>query len=306
MAPAMLGNGFAIWRRHFLFKKSSRSSFADSIVFCRHSRLRRGFLSIRLWLQRTERLKRIEERLGLGRQHYRINVLRKCFLAIQSIYFSSRNSVLRWHQRQKLVVGFGSWVRMVSELQEQSQAQAIGAKVFFRKIGNKFLSRLRRHQSLWRAETDRLTLSAIFHSLVAFKIGLTRLFLNRTAPSRASIVRGKVRSLQRYHLNRQRGSLSQCLRLLAHRANVRQMLFLKLLTFHRNIAIQFLHAWLSKLSVTHSLNRLLSTVMDVLARKRRSKALRNRSCASPPPRLTLLRDTPELFFDPKPAPLSIG
>jgi hypothetical protein len=277
----MLAEGLALWRQRLSFKQSSRSLLARAIMLCRHLLLQRGFFCLRSRLERSRKLQRVEDRLGLGRRHYRINLLRNCFRALQSIFLSSRDSVLRWRQRHQLVLGFGLWVRLVRELQEQSHSRAIGEKVLFKRVGGEFLLRLRWCQTSRRAEADRLALATIFHSLIGFKISLMRLFFNKDSPSRASIARRREASLVRHEFSRQRGSLSQTLRALSRRANSKRILLFKLLTFHRSIALRSLDAWVSHCSAKRSGKRLLTTATDLSARRRLSKTLRSSSSQPP-------------------------
>jgi hypothetical protein len=241
----MMRTEWEVWRRHFLTEKQLRSGFANAIFFFRNRLLRRGLRSLRCWSMRGLRIKRMEQRLNVGRRHYQKQLLQKCFSALVRFHFLTQQSLQEWRQRHLCAKGLGSWLRFLQGIREQSQAISFGAQIFKRKTNPVFFSNLRHFHSKQIAESDRLNLAQIFHSLVALKIGISRLRHSQERSSRSSIIRSRKILLQHHILRRQNNSLLHTVRLLFHRVNVKRIHFQKLLSHRRDTSIQSLKIWRS-------------------------------------------------------------
>lgn len=266
--------GWEVWRRNFLAKKLLRSGFANAIVFCRNQRLWRGLRSLRGWSLRGVRMRRTEQRLGVGRRHYQRLLLRKCFSALLRFHSLAQQSLQEWRHRHLCAKGLGSWVRCLQELQEQSEALSLGAQVFERKVNQIFFSSLRQLHSKQSDENDRKDLADIFRTLAALKIGMSRLRQAQDCSSCSSMTRARKLLLQRHLLHKRRELLLRTVHLLCNRVRVKRIRFLRLLGQGGEAAHRSLGQWQFYISGLIDRRALLCTADIFSARQNLRKTLR--------------------------------
>ena len=276
--------GWEVWRRNFLAKKLLRSGFANSIVFCRNQRLCRGLRSLRCWSLRGVRMRRTEQRLGVGRRHYQRLLLRKCFSALLRFHSLAQQSLQEWRQRHLCAKGLGSWLRSLQEFHEQSEALSLGAQLFERKVNHIFFSNLRQFHSKQSAENDRKDLADIFRTLAALKIGMSRLRQAQDCSSCSSMTRTRELLLQHHLLHKRREFLLRPVHLLCNRVRVKRIRFRRLLSHGREAAHRSLEQWQFYISDLIGRRALLCTADLFSARHNLTKTLRMESffCAIRP------------------------